>query len=485
VSRWQKIWDRLRGNPAGKGSKEGNNAKEDANERALDHLDAALTQLENSNVPIVGKPTPWVPGSTVATASVEETKLDRLTRLGQSHHDANPEEARMLLRDLRRTPFEARALAAILTHAQEAWFAPLRAEVAAMLAERGEHQKALQIVSEAHDPPSLMLAADLLEADGKTAEALARVERTLLASYRYPGALERLALLRRRLGIRDKASIKADTTQVVPRTPSGLRIVGELGRGGSAVVYRAVEHHGKRQVALKMFYAVDKSRPLLRHEIQLSTRFAGPGVLPLFDARVEDGNLLYAIAEGGSLRGLQDRQRGAATVMAQNSHFWIGSLATTLARIHAAGWVHNDIKPSNVLLSHPVVVQARTDAKTGSGAERGLRAETWLSDFAIARRIGEPAPPGSVGYLSPERLAGRPSDPRDDVYAFGRVLEDLGFGSAESLNREDEGAHRTGDEEKILTGLQNLTQRCLGPDATRPAHGAALKQALAQYNIFD
>ncbi len=72
--------------------------------------------------------------------------------------------------------------------------------------------------------------------------------------------------------------------------------------------------------------------------------------------------------------------------------------------MHAAGWVHHDVKPANVLFRTP--------------------GEPLLSDFGTARRRGEPSPPGSLGFVSPERLAGRASEPRDDVYGFGRILEE-------------------------------------------------------------
>src|ERR1019366_9701788 len=78
--------------------------------------------------------------------------------------------------------------------------------------------------------------------------------------------------------------------------------------------------------------------------------------------------------------------------------------AKALARVHAAGWVHHDVKPANILLRDPGALL--------------------LTDFGIARRAGDPSPPGSLGYVSPERLAGRASHPGDDVYGYGRVIED-------------------------------------------------------------
>ena len=97
------------------------------------------------------------------------------------------------------------------------------------------------------------------------------------------------------------------------------------------------------------------------------------------------------------------------------------------------------MKPANVLI-----------ARSGASI---------LTDFGIARRIGEPTPAGSLGYLSPERMAGRVSDPRDDVYGFGRVLEDV--------------LHVVADEATVAR-FRPLAVACTGPDATRPADGRAL-----------
>jgi serine/threonine-protein kinase len=93
-----------------------------------------------------------------------------------------------------------------------------------------------------------------------------------------------------------------------------------------------------------------------------------------------------------------------------------------------------------------------------------------LADFGTARRLGEPSPPGSPGYVSPERLAGRASDPGDDVYGFGRVLaEVLDVGAAGARDSTGAPAVEGGD------GVwRALAAECLAPGDVRPRDGAAL-----------
>jgi serine/threonine-protein kinase len=82
-----------------------------------------------------------------------------------------------------------------------------------------------------------------------------------------------------------------------------------------------------------------------------------------------------------------------------------------------------------------------------------------LTDFGTARRIGEPSPPGSLGYISPERMAGRPSNPRDDVYGFGRVLEDV-----LDVVKDD----------SIHSRYRPIAAACTGADERRPENASAL-----------
>jgi serine/threonine-protein kinase len=80
-----------------------------------------------------------------------------------------------------------------------------------------------------------------------------------------------------------------------------------------------------------------------------------------------------------------------------------------------------------------------------------------LSDFGIAVRPGEESLGGSPGFLSPERLSGSSPNPSDDIYGFGRILEDIVETGASDWEP-----------------LRRLSHRCMSPGETRPHHGTDL-----------
>jgi serine/threonine-protein kinase len=167
---------------------------------------------------------------------------------------------------------------------------------------------------------------------------------------------------------------------------------------------------------------------------------AGPGVVKVFDVDPEHGWIALEFAALGALR---EHVRRKNTEVLAHADRWALALAVALARVHDAGWVHLDVKPANVLL-----LEDRTAV---------------LTDFGIARRLGEASPRGSMGYVSPERIAGRGADLRDDVYGFGRILEDVLDASK---------------DEALESRLRPLARACTGPDANRPAHARELVMRL-------
>ena len=147
-------------------------------------------------------------------------------------------------------------------------------------------------------------------------------------------------------------------------------------------------------------------------------------------------------------------------------------LAEGLNAIHAAGVVHGDLKPSNVLLS-----------------EDGPR----VIDFGISR-AADAAPlthpglvMGSPGFMSPEQAMGRETGPRSDVFSLGAVLAyastgDGPFGTGSAVVRLDRVINGEPDLEKVPDELQALVRRCLEKDmAKRPTAADVLADVGAKH----
>jgi serine/threonine-protein kinase len=176
-------------------------------------------------------------------------------------------------------------------------------------------------------------------------------------------------------------------------------LLEELGRGGSGVVHRARDLRLRRFVAAKVVRGPGAAE-LVREQAH---RVDHPHVLAPLGWAAEDDVALIAmeLVDGGSLRDLLARagplpERVLAGLLRQ--------LLDALAAVHAAGLVHGDVKPANLLLRD------------------GPTPHLLLADFGVAAPAGRPGPvAGTPSYLPPERLAGAPPAPSQDVYAAGLV----------------------------------------------------------------
>ncbi len=317
----------------------------------------------------------------------------------------SPLSRQRALSSLRRaagTESERRALAACrVAHTQERAPSELVCLAAELLARRGEPEEALALLDGQQDPRAWLLAADLRAERGQFAVAERLVERVLSRDIDAPGAIERW---RRWTPARPSPLPELDQPTLLGRdAPStSLRIVGEAGRGGAATVYRAEDEPLGRSVALKIYHDPERARDQLLREARMAVRFAGPGVIRVFDADAEQGFVVIEWASGGSLeqrlaRGMVTEDHAALS--------WFRALLGEVSRLHDAGFVHADLKPANILFR-------------SSG-------EALLSDFGLAVPVGARHLGASAGYTAPERAAGRVACLEDDVYGLGRVLEQV------------------------------------------------------------
>ena len=354
------------------------------------------------------------------------------------------DEALRLFAHLRSMPGEGNAIEQLLRRdARTPLAEPLLVAVATALLDRGEQDAALRALTRASSNEALLLRADVLSRLGDASAAVALVERILLRDIDWPGARERHARGLSALGLRaaPRAPDASAATMMTSAPDAPFALLREIARGGAGVVYEAEDRELGRRVALKVYHRPDRDRAQLLHEARVAVSLSGPGLVRVFDLDPERGWLALEWAPLGALRGR----------LREPIEPWARRLAEALARVHAAGWVHHDVKPANVLFR---------------SADDPL-----LSDFGTARRIGEPSPPGSLGFVSPERLAGRASDPRDDVYGFGRIPEEA-LDSPRASGRTPEASD--------AASWRALATACTGPDDGRPADAGALAARMAR-----
>jgi eukaryotic-like serine/threonine-protein kinase len=201
--------------------------------------------------------------------------------------------------------------------------------------------------------------------------------------------------------------------RTVPRRVGDRYLLrGELGRGGMATVHRAFDEVLEREVAVKLLHAHLANDPAFldrfRREARAAAALGHPNVVAVHDwGETDEGAyLVLQLIEGPSLREvLRRRER----LTAGETLAVLAPAAAGLGAAHAAGLVHRDVKPENLLLGRDGTVRV-----TDFGLARAAASAT--STFGADVLVGSPH------YLSPEAVRGLPLDPRADVYALGVVL---------------------------------------------------------------
>ncbi|HEV8358032.1 MAG TPA: protein kinase [Gemmatimonadales bacterium] len=202
--------------------------------------------------------------------------------------------------------------------------------------------------------------------------------------------------------------------RLIQHAGSRYRIERELGRGGMAIVYLALDLRHHRQVALKVMHpaiALALGADRFLREIQIAARLTHPRIVAVFDSGEADGVLYYIMPFIDALT-LRQRLEQQAPLPVREAVGIARDVARALAHAHAHGVIHRDVKPENIMLPG---------------------GEAVVTDFGIARMLDPGAAPqltevgvivGTPRYMSPEQAAGS-FDDRADVYSLGCVLYEM------------------------------------------------------------
>jgi DNA-binding beta-propeller fold protein YncE len=243
-------------------------------------------------------------------------------------------------------------------------------------------------------------------------------------------------------------------------TLAGYRLDALIARGGMGVVYRATHLALDRPVALKVIarhLGSDESfRDRFLRESRLAASLEHPNVVPVYDAREEDGELIVAmrLVGGGDLK----RRIADAPPAPEEAIDLLAQVADALDSAHAAGIVHRDVKPHNILLE-------------GDHA--------YLSDFGLAKALGDSGVisgtsiVGTVEYMSPEQWRGQDVGPAADVYSLGCVLYEAVTGIVPFARRAGHA------EPEMPAGLDAVIERSVAKDPAEryPTAGALIEAA--------
>jgi WD40 repeat protein/tRNA A-37 threonylcarbamoyl transferase component Bud32 len=257
----------------------------------------------------------------------------------------------------------------------------------------------------------------------------------------------------------------------------GYELLGELGRGGMGVVYKARQVKLGRVVALKMIlsgmHAGEADLARFRTEAEAIARLQHPNIIQIYEVGEQDGQPFFSLefCAGGSL----EKKLHGTPLPPQEAARLVEVLARAMQAAHEKNVIHRDLKPANVLL-----------------AEDGTPK---ITDFGLARKLddhGQTASGAIVGtpsYMAPEQAGGKSKEigPPVDIYALGAILYELLTGRPpfKAASALDTILQVVSDEPAPPTQLnaaapQDLETICLKALAKEPARRYTTARELAE-----